>query len=67
MMLHTTTKVQTVVLLKTAQATVSSYFNDAEANILFDEGAQRSFITKELAEKLNIVPESTVEMSIIFV
>ncbi|XP_052238434.1 uncharacterized protein LOC127849725 [Dreissena polymorpha] len=47
-----------------AQATVSFNFNDAEANILFDEGAQRSFITKELAEKLNIVPDSTEEMSI---
>ncbi|XP_071127721.1 uncharacterized protein [Mytilus edulis] len=45
----------TNVLLKTAVATVSSRKQSAEANILLDEGAQRSFITETLAEKLDLV------------
>ena len=42
------------VLLKTAVAQVSSGYVCTEANILFDEGAQRSFITEKLAEELNL-------------
>ncbi|XP_063435728.1 uncharacterized protein LOC134716648 [Mytilus trossulus] len=42
------------ILLKTATAPV--IYNDVktECNILFDEGAQRSFITQKLADKLEI-------------
>ena len=46
-------------LLKTAIATVQSRNKAATAHILFDEGAQRSFITEELANNLNLVPERT--------
>jgi len=40
------------VLLKTAIADVEYHRQIAQANILFDEGAQRSFITEHLAEDL---------------
>ena len=43
-----------VCLLKTAIADVSSYTTIAEGHILFDEGAQRSFITQQL----NLQPHS---------
>ena len=43
-------------LLKTAVATVSTPNVTMEGNIIFDEGAQRSFITQELAAKLNLQP-----------
>ena len=46
-------------LLKTAIATVQSRNRAATAHILFDEGAQRSFITEELANHLDLVPEGT--------
>ena len=52
--LHSVTQSRNNVLLKTAVAMVTSGSNSAEANILFDEGAQRSFITRDLADKLNI-------------
>ena len=42
------------VLLKTAVAPVWYENQPSEANILFDEGAQRSFITEKLATKLNL-------------
>ena len=41
-------------LLKTAVATVSHNHTHCEANILFDEGAQRSFIIQTLADQLSI-------------
>lgn len=44
------------VLLKTAIAPVCVKSQSIEANILFDEGAQRSFITEELAGKLQMQP-----------
>lgn len=46
------------VLLKTAVADVSATGADCSevGTILFDEGATRSFITKDLAEKLQLVP-----------
>ena len=51
------TSVRSHVLLKTAISTVSADGKQfSSANILFDEGAQRSFITEELAEKLNLKP-----------
>lgn len=43
------------VVLKTAVANVSSGKQTTEANILLDEGAQRSFITETLADKLDLV------------
>ena len=46
-----------VCLLKTAVATVVSDADSATANILFDEGAQRSFITKKLANTLRLTPQ----------
>jgi transposase InsO family protein len=53
--LHSTTHQKSNVLLKTAIAQVSSQdFSMATANILFDEGAQRSFVTEELAKKLKL-------------
>ncbi|XP_063416451.1 uncharacterized protein LOC134698089 [Mytilus trossulus] len=51
------TSIRAQVLLKTAISTVSSNENhSSQANILFDEGAQRSFITKDMADKLNLKP-----------
>lgn len=50
--LHSTTQLRHAVLLKTAIAQICSYIVSLETNILFDEGAQRPFITEELAEKL---------------
>ena len=44
-------------LLKTAVATVTSGHIEARANILFDEGSQRSFLTQELADALSLQPE----------
>ena len=45
-------------LLKTAIATVNSTDTNLEGNILFDEGAQRSFISQEMATKLNFEPNN---------
>ena len=42
------------ILLKTAIAEVKSDSHSTFANILFDEGAQRSFITQKLADNLKI-------------
>ena len=44
----------TACLLKTAIAEVRSGPNRSKAQILFDEGAQRSFITQQLAESLKV-------------
>ena len=44
-------------LLKTAVATITSPVRlETEANILFDEGSQRSFLTQELANLLSLKP-----------
>ncbi|CAC5411833.1 unnamed protein product [Mytilus coruscus] len=48
------------ILLKTATAPVIYNDQEVECNILFDEGAQRSFITQKLAEKLEIKPTEKV-------
>ena len=45
-----------VCLLKTAIANVSAGQTTVEGHILFDEGAQRSFITQELADQLQLQP-----------
>ena len=51
-------------LLKTAIATVSSTDTSLEGNILFDEGAQRSFISQEMATKLNLQPNNKESISL---
>ena len=43
-------------LLKTAVATVMSVDRETEANILFDEGSQCSFLTQDLADALSLTP-----------
>jgi len=53
-----------VCLLKTAIAVVSSGSVAAEGNILFDEGAQRSFITQQLASLLHLQPTHRETMSV---
>ena len=45
-----------VCLLKTAVATISSTHSETETNILFDEGSQRSFLTRDLADTLSLQP-----------
>ena len=45
-----------VCLLKTAIANVSTGKTTVEGHILFDEGAQRSFITQELTNQLKLQP-----------
>ena len=53
-----------VCLLKTAVATVSSHGTSVDANILFDEGSQRSFVSKGLADCLQVKPHKTEILSI---
>ena len=54
-----------VCLLKTAVATVINKNAETEANILFDEGSQRSFLSQQLADKLAIQPlqKETIHLS----
>ena len=47
------------VLLKTAVAPVGFNATFLDTNILFDEGAQRSFVTEYLARELNLKPTET--------
>ena len=47
------------VLLKTAIAPVWGGNQCIDTNILFEEGAQRSFVTKELASKLKLEVNDT--------
>ena len=47
----------TPVLLKTAVASVGSHNNHISVHILFDEGSQCSFITSDVATKLDLKPE----------
>ena len=60
-----TSQQQTSVLLKTAIAPVSYGKQTTDANILFDEGAQRSCVSQTLADKLQIRPSGrdTIELS----
>ena len=51
------TRTHSDVLLKTAVAPVGQGQLYVDANILIDEGAQRSFITEDLAMKLNLYRE----------
>ena len=52
-------------LLITAVATVTSPAHlETEANILFDEGSQRSFLTQELADLLSLKPYKREDISL---
>ena len=51
-------------LLKTAIATITFSNIEAEANILFDEGSQRSFIAQELADSLLLKPHKRENISL---
>ena len=51
-------------LLKTAIATVRFDCTAIETNILFDEGAQRTFISQSLASKLNLQPTTKETMNL---
>ena len=51
-------------LLKTAISEVSASHFSADANILFDKGVQRSFITQKLADDLQIQHKGTVEINL---
>ena len=53
-----------VCLLKTAIADVSNGYITVEGHILFDEGAQRSFITQDLANKLQLQATSHENISV---
>ncbi|XP_065902524.1 uncharacterized protein [Dysidea avara] len=53
-----------VCLLKTAVASVCANGRRTDANILFDEGAQRSFMSNKLAKKLRISPYSCENINI---
>ena len=54
----------TTCLLKTAVANISFRDTHVQSNILFDEGSQRSFLTKGLADCLKVQPHNTVEFSL---
>jgi len=52
-------------LLKTAVATIASPTRlETKANILFDEGSQRSFLTQELADLLSLKPYKREDISL---
>ena len=61
---HSTTQPRSGVLRKTAVAEVISGIYTADANILFDEGAQRSFVTRDLADKLQLQTSGTEEVQL---
>ena len=55
---------RTPVLLKTAVTSVGNHNNHIRAHILFDEGSQRSFITSDVATKLDLKPETQETISL---
>ncbi|XP_052087852.1 uncharacterized protein LOC127724889 [Mytilus californianus] len=57
-------KTSTDVLLKTAISPVCVDDRSATANILLDEGSQKSFISKELATELQLKPNGTSTISV---
>ncbi|CAC5384064.1 unnamed protein product [Mytilus coruscus] len=59
--MHSTQQSQDILLKK---ATAPAIYNnqEVECNILFDEGAQRSFTTQKLADKLEIKPTGKVSI-----
>jgi len=52
-------------LLKTAVAPIIAGNNKTNANILFGEGAQCSFISSDMVEELGISPSSTADISLV--
>ena len=62
--LLTPTNNSSTCLLKTAIAPVINSSIKICANILFDEGAQRSFICSQLADKLQLVPDTTTQVAL---
>ena len=60
----TVPQVTTNCLLKTAVAPIIAGNIKTLASILFDEGAQHSFISAALASELQINPTSTVDMTV---
>ena len=54
----------TISLLKTAIAPISAEGLRIQGNILFDDGSQRSFITKEVATKLNLKPNNSEHIAV---
>jgi len=54
----------TVCLLKTAVATIRNGPNYSRANLLFDEGLHRSFITEALANTLTLQPHCKEDITI---
>ncbi|XP_060594283.1 uncharacterized protein LOC132748688 [Ruditapes philippinarum] len=62
--LHSRSETRPDVLLKTAVAQVCSETQFAQANILFDEGAQRSFISEKLAKRLKVQPRGSSAISL---
>ena len=61
---YSTTQPRSRVLLKTAVAKVTVEIYTVDANILFDEGAQRSFVTRDLANKLQLQTSGTEEVQL---
>ena len=56
--------VHSVCLLKTAITTVSAGSISTEGNILFDEGAQHSFISQKIADRLSLHPPHSEQISL---
>ena len=61
---HTKQEKQSEVLLKTAVAPIWNNGECVMTNILLDEGAQRSFISEDLARKLDITPNGSATTTI---
>ena len=61
---HSTTQPRSGVLLKTAVAKATSGIYIVDAIILFDEGAQRLFVTRDLANKLQLQTSDTEEVQL---
>ena len=61
---YPTTQPRSRVLLKTAVAKVTVEIYTVDANILFDEGAQRPFVTRDLANKLQLQTSGTEEVQL---
>ena len=61
---HSITQARSGVLLSIAVAKMTSGIYTVDANILFDEGAQRSFVTRDLANKLQLQTSGTEEVQL---
>lgn len=61
---HTNTIIPSTCLLKTAIAPIAANGITSTANILFDEGLQRSFISQDMVTKLQLHPATTKTLNI---